>query len=281
MTSASPFKSAPEVGYEDAYELAWEVGFGEAGTTDDDLAWKRSRSEHELYLTYKAEASSYETVFHISCTKAKGKKTDPTVVEGVWSGFSGRDVKRKDGVPLTYYKSYLIKITFFEDLLRVTDGQCGAWARFFIETLRIHGISSERKTFVPTPPAIGFIVKTWSFAKTGTSGDSVFSHKNDVYGFDPTDYTTTTDYIWAGVAEVIYTSGTQGQNNKKPASLFGNHQIVDVPVGNAWYDPSYGLKHTTMKSIENTLSGFVKIGNASNLFFSTTNSTVPQIILFP
>lgn len=127
VTAASPFRSSAEVGYESEYELAWEVGFGEQGTADDGLSWHRSRSQHELYLTYRAEFSSYETVFHISCTSAEGKSLDSMVIGGVWSGFTNRNVKRKDGALLAYYRSYLTDVSSFEHLLLYTDGQCRAY----------------------------------------------------------------------------------------------------------------------------------------------------------
>ena len=257
VTAAKPFKPAFEVGYESEYELAWEVGFGEAGTTDNNLAWKRSSSEHELYLTYKVAVPSRETVFHVSCTSASGKKTDPTVIDGIWSGFgSGSapvDVKRKDDVKLTYYDSYLVTNTNFKLLLKETDGQCGAWADFFRETLKIHGIASVHTWIFPTlTNSSGFIVNTWSFTG-GTSGNADFPYKND----RPSGgYIRPKDYYFDPVNEVKYTSGKRGQNNPKPASHFNNHQLIYIDVMNACYDPSYGLKHTSRQSIDNTLSGF-------------------------
>ncbi|MGN0844284.1 MAG: hypothetical protein ACI4QT_03580, partial [Kiritimatiellia bacterium] len=238
----------------------------------DDLVWHRSRSDHELYLTYKEECPSYETVFHISCTSARGKKTDSTVTEGVWSGFSGRNVKRKDGVLLTYYRSYQIDVTYFPDLLDKTDGQCGAWATFFIETLKIQGIASQWKMFKSSTSNM-FMVKTWSFSGAGTSGNAIFPYKNEA---NPNELVSSSLYNWGAVAEVTYTSGTSGQNNAKPASFFSNHQIVFVPLMNAWYDPSYGMKHTTLQSIDNTLSGFA-IWNGTDAFFMQKNPTGVQI----
>ena len=272
VTAANPFRSAPEVGYEGDYELAWEVGFGEAGTADNNLAWHRSRSNHELYLTYKAEVPSYETVFHLSCKSADGKNTDSDVTEGVWAGFADRNVKRKDGVLLTYYKSYLTLITQYDQLLYSTDGQCGAWAKLFQATLGVHGISSDFKVFVPKDPAKWFFVETWSFHGVGTSGNAIFPYRNDVNG----DFRSETQYVWGSVAEVTYILGTPGQNNAKPAALFMNHQIVYVPVAKAWYDPSYGVKHPSLQSIDNTMSGFA-IRKDSGAFFLQKNPAGVQI----
>jgi hypothetical protein len=39
--------------------------------------------------------------------------------------------------------------------------------------------------------------------------------------------------------------GITGQSNSNPASLFGNHQFVQVEVGGVtkWWDPSYGIEY--------------------------------------
>ena len=57
--------------------------------------------------------------------------------------------------------------------------------------------------------------------------------------------------------EVSYTIGTHGQNNPKPAALFGLHLLVSTLNPDVFYDPSYGLKHTSLQSIDDTLSGFL------------------------
>ena len=56
-------------------------------------------------------------------------------------------------------------------------------------------------------------------------------------------------YDWGTPAEVTYTAGTDGQNNPMPASLFENHQLIEY--GNEYYDPSYGIKHSSLQSINN------------------------------
>lgn len=275
VTAAQPFKAAPEVGYVDDYELAWEVGFGEAGTADDNLAWHRSRSNHELYLTYKAEVPSYETVFHLSCTSADGKKNDSTVIEGVWSGFTSRNVKRKNGYLLAYYRSYRTNANSLLELLQYTDGTCSAWVDFFMETLNVHGISFKGETLQPLS-ADGFFVKTWSFAGTGTSGNATFPYKNELKSDG--NYIQDTEYDWGNVAEVTYTSGTPGQNNVKPAAFFKIHKIVYVPIMNAWYDPSYGIKYTSMQAIDNIFDGFlVQSGGGVHAFFLQKNPAGIQI----
>ena len=114
VTAASPFRSVATVGYEPEYELAWEIGFGDDESVMDDLSWQRSISQHELYLTYKSNQPSYETVFHVSCTGANGATTDQGVIEGVWSKFAGKNVTRKDNAALFYYASYKTRVLCLE-----------------------------------------------------------------------------------------------------------------------------------------------------------------------
>ncbi len=277
VTAASTFNSSAQVGYHSSFELAWEVGFGESGTSEDNLSWERSYSEHELYLTYNAATPSYETVFHISCTNANGKSSESQVVSSIWSGFNGRNVKRKDKVALTYYRSYLITVTSVGGLLAGTDGQCGSWADFFQTALSVHGITSDYILFTPLSSAgEGFIVKTWSFAETGTSGDVDFPYANAF----PTNgnIVDSTQYHWGTPEEVSYTSGTAGQNNSKPASLFNNHQIIRH--GNVYYDPSYGIQHNSLQSIDDSLSGFFKMNSTALLFKKNPAGTQISIRVF-
>ena len=108
-----------------------------------------------------------------------------------------------------------------------------------------------------------FLVKTWSFFGQGTSGDSDYPFLNVVEGpfsggdFYYLNYTHESNYHWGTPMEVSYTIGTHGQNNPKPAALFGLHLLVSTLNPDVFYDPSYGLKHTSLQSIDDTLSGFL------------------------
>lgn len=262
VTASRPFKSVASVGYESEYELAWEVGFGQ---DEGHISWHRSVSQHELYLTYKQRQSSYETVFHVSCTGANGATTDQNVVKGVWSKFAGRAVSRKDGVPLTYYHSFGANATDVDGLLCTTDGQCKAWADFLIKATKdAHGIEARIIKCV-TSYGDGFCVKNWSFSGEGTSGDEEFPFRNS---FPSSGYIAESSYTWGSVAEVAYVSGVRGQNNENPAALFFRHfavRFADMPM---IYDPSYGLAHRTHSSIDELMSAYVKFQVGNYLFFS-------------
>ena len=249
-------KETAQVGYNLTFPIYWQYGFGETGTADGQLhAFDAGTSKHEMYLTYNAPITTddlYETVFHISCTNANEEHSEDSVVSGIWDGFSGRNVKRKDGTELTYYASYQTDTTTVTGLLSNTDGQCGAWASFFQTALAIHGIQSEYKKFRSNPTfADGFIVKTWSFSGTGDVGSN-FPYTNKLHPSLP--LVGTTQYNWGTPAEVTYTEGNPGQNNSMPASFFNNNQLIKY--GNKYYDPSYGVIYESVQKIDETLSGF-------------------------
>lgn len=265
VTAANPFRASAEVGYESVYELAWEVGFGELGTAIDDLSWHISRSQHELYLTYKAERSSYETVFHLGCVGADGETTDQGVVDGVWRNFSGKSVRRKDGISLTYYASYTNTVTNCKDLLSTHDGQCMAWADLLVEaTRKIHGVGAR----IVTCRALygsGFCVKRWSFVGRGTSGNDQFPYRNTPCR---NGFVLETSYNWDEGSEVEYVSGVRGQNNDKPASMFARHFCVRFDGVQALFDPSYGLMHLTHTSMDDLMSAYYSRDSNGDYLFS-------------
>lgn len=83
-------------------------------------------------------------------------------------------------------------------------------------------------------------------------------------------------YNWGSSEEVTYTSGTPGQNVNKPASFFNNHQIIRY--NDVYYDPSYGIQHNSIQSIDNSLSGFFKKASNTSVFFQK-NPTGTQITI--
>lgn len=248
------FSSVPYVAHYPNWGITWYIGFGENGNTDDNFAWWNSSSLHELYLTYNGHASSYETVFHIGCTQANNDTQEAGIFNNIWNYFSGLQVKRKDNTLLTYYHSFLTTVYDYENLIMNTDGQCGAWAKLLREVVltQIPNINILYRIVVPKINAEGFIVKKWTFIGNGTSGIINYPYQNASEGI--LNFRQPFFYLWGIPCEVSYTEGTPGQNNRYPASLFNNHQMLQY--NNICYDPSYGCHHTSFQSIDNTLSGY-------------------------
>jgi len=254
VTAAKPFRSNPEVGYEGDYELAWEVGFGESGTPDDGLVWHRSRSNHELYLTYKVECPSYETVFHISCTKAKGKKSESAIANAIWAVFAGKNVRRKgDDVQFKYWNPVAQTKQTFQGMLHDNNanGACGVWSEFFMVLMNVQ-FSSGARMYEITPSSTTanfFLVKNWSFAshiQHGPNGvlDSIVSNDdiilnnkispgpNGILDSFPSGDDVIVDGYYNGSPypyllsfDAINQIGVPGQGNPDPPGAFENHYI--------------------------------------------------------
>lgn len=120
------------------------------------------------------------------------------------------------------------------------------------------------------------MVKTWSFTGTGTSGNVDFPYTNAFPASG--NIVGSTQYNWGAPEEVSYTAGTVGQNNSKPASLFNNHQIIRH--GSVYYDPSYGIQHNSLQSIDDSLSGFFKMGAIALLFKKNPSGTQISITVY-
>lgn len=227
VTAANALSSSAKVGYDGSFELAWEVGFGEAGTADGSLSWERSYSEHELHLTFNAATSSYETVFHISCTNADGKTSESQIVSSIWSGFSGRNMKRKGStITLTYYGSaalgggYNLGAQGTAQILRLNSGRCGDWSKFFIDVVGAQGISAAEITVQPIL-SDGILVKNW-----------IFPTAEDIPGNSYPYY----------MNNVVRGTGIPGQGLATPgAAWFNNHALAQY--GTTVFDPSYGVTY--------------------------------------
>ncbi len=205
-------------------------------------------SSNRAYVTYQAPSGPlYETCLKIGCDAAAGtiaSATPQAVVNSVWTGFSGLSVSRADGTQLKYWHGGAADATDSGGLIKDANGQCGAWAALFVDTLSAQGISGAQKIYVESTykddprvsrvPGVNddfyrglMLVKSWTFPATGTAPADVA----------PFDYR---------LAEVTDQTGVAGQGNPNPPGAFYNHFIVEydsVVNGSTvynYYDPSYG-----------------------------------------
>ena len=228
------------------FELNWEMQIGSS-------SWfSIGETKHTLYLTLADPVTTLrqETLFEISCRNADGINQANQVTEAIWSEFTDRVVKRVDGHQLTYYSNYTCSVTSTEGLLANGDGQCGSWAKFFIDLRKIHGIDDSNEYIIFEPIADnGFAVKNWSFTAFPNSGHPTHPYLN----IPDSSLIGSNSYNWK-YAEVNDASGIPGQGNSNPASLFNNHQVV---ISGEYYDPSYGQKHASLQDIDdNAIDGY-------------------------
>ena len=168
------FAGSPYVAYFPAWTIIWYIGFGENGTSDENLVWKDSYSTHELYLTYNGHESSYETVFHVGCTGADGLTSESDIVSSIFTNkFASTHLQIKGLTnELKYYGPLSSNDDFYLQtvpqkqgsgkLLKYRDGRCGDWAKFFREISKIQGIGLEKVSIV-TNSSNMMLIKNWKF----------------------------------------------------------------------------------------------------------------------
>ena len=252
---------ADEVDFLDPLWIWWQV------SVDGGVTWHplSPLTRNRCYVTLgdaipspEALEGVFHTCVHIGCKYGDGEDTEAGMLLDVWDYFSKLLVCRADGKELHYYKSYKTLNCGTKDLLGDPngDGQCGAWAHFFIDVLRAQGIQYANNYAVIEPKATAgseFFVKRWNFQDPGKSSDPNYPYLNIP---DPSFATNSEGlpifikddhYEWKYADVTDDTTGLPGQHNGNPASLFGNHQVY---INGTYYDPSMGKTYASLQEID-------------------------------
>ena len=155
-------------------------------------------STNEVYVNWKEPqtANLFHTVVDVACRNAVGRTVESNIVAGIWSDFNGPipGVKKFDGAEMQYWGAFAWSNRYnpsvcgdTPDLVKYADGKCGAWARFYINTLEVHGV------WIPIPSNI--------------TTDDNFTN------------------AWTGRGFVVYASSS-GQGHFSPSNEFVNHAVV-------------------------------------------------------
>ena len=235
-----------EVAYYNPMRIDWSFSF------DGGHTWINAGvSENQTYVTLGSPLTTvYHTLAHLGCINAAGECTASGCTLKIWGEFTDRDVRRVDNTQLTYYSSYLCDNVTTADLLKYGDGQCGAWASLFLDIRKVQGLNDFNE-WIRLEPTFddGFIVKNWTFSGPGTSGHPTHPYLN----IPEVPFVNTTSYAWK-YAEVNDSMGIPGQGNSNPASFFARHFVY---YGGEYYDPSYGIKHTSLLTLDsNAIDGY-------------------------
>ena len=235
-----------------AFKLQWQVKVG-------DLDWFTvGTTKHTVYVTLDDPKTTLrqETLFELGCRNADGIDQPSTVTDAIWNEFKDRIVKRVDGVQLTYYNSKHCDNKTTSTLLEFGDGQCGAWARFFIDVRKVQGIDDmgDYVTFIPIQ-ADGIYVKNCRFEGSGSNSTHEFPYINIPNG--PHNGSTRNISSWR-FQDVIDEPGIPGQGNPDPHPMFESHQLVFIE--GKYYDPSYGLTFDSLQAIDDSIGAFYWIG---------------------
>jgi hypothetical protein len=222
LTSNNPL--ANEVGIFEVSDISWQMnpggtGWASAGTT-----------RNVMYVTLGAASGTpnYWTLLDISCRAAAGETSESGLITKVFTGFTGRAIKRKrDGNDLTYWNPRSTCTATNTQLLLASAngaGQCGSWAECLIDTYKVHGVTSGEKILIVhtvsdwTGSQVSFMVKNWIINHPPASIKDDYTHNIPL--------------------ECKPGVNHPGQNNPTPPEAFYNHFIVRA-IGKFW-DPSYG-----------------------------------------
>lgn len=248
------------IDFHDPMVLEWQVS-PDGGTIR--LGGAQSRNRTYVTRDVPNTGSRFYTLLHNSCRDADGLTDEAQVIAAIWSDFTDLEVYRVDptgktqGTKLTYYGSWSCQHYSTAHLLEHGDGQCGAWAKFFIDEMGAQGINhtNEYVLFyhVSTNFDYGFCVKNWQFTSSnGMSHSLSYPYLN----LDGSPFIVNNAYQWV-YKQVDNTPGIQGQGREpggpdEPASLFGNHQVVKIDNNTVitYYDPSYGITYTNLSEID-------------------------------
>jgi len=209
------------------------------GPTADGPWYEAGQSSNQVYVLLGAPQTAplYHTLVHLGCENAAGETTESGAVKKIWQEFTDQAVLTVNTKLLKYWHEGKAEgLVSTADLLREANGQCGAWAEFFMDMLKAQHISSTIKIEIfedSDPGKRGFLVKDWSFIGMGLSPG-------------------TPPYNYIQYEDVFDKSGVKGQGNPNPPGGFRNHYIVKYieqfydPVDGQmkevrkYYDPSYG-----------------------------------------
>jgi len=238
----------------DDLKIKWEMKVKKAGEPQGD--WEPvGECVNDWYLTLKhpiAEESGkgylhFHTLFDISCRYGKGY-SDLEMASGVWGHFASRQVKRADGQPLKYYGQWsggnLAAKT--SELIMLKDGECTAWARIFLDVLKVHGFKEDDNIVtVKAVGSSGFFIKEWQkIPVQGSFPNTEYPYKN-VRGTPP--YNSNNTYNWE-YAEVTLKKSSESQNNNNPRSDFDRHRFAKIK--GVLYDASYGVSYGSPSTIQ-------------------------------
>ena len=197
------------------FELAWEMQIGSSGW------FSVGKTKHTLYLTLADPVTPLrqETLFYLSCKNADGDSAEGVARDSMYAEFTDRDVRRLDGVQMTYWVNDAMGCTDTPELLVRQDGNgnCQSWGGFFRDILRVHGINADRIRVWPKSTDSSVIVKNWQFNEP-PSGAPQHPYIEGLDAFD--------------------LAGIPGQGNPNPPGAFNGHWITKS--GGSYYDPSYG-----------------------------------------
>ena len=320
-------KQFDTVAYIPDLSISWKV-VRIANTVDSMTS---GDSDNPAYLTFEAvkpnpnaDFKMLRTLLQIGCVAGGGgiapsgdiiPMTKDGITLAIWDAFKPLNIQTWDGIPLVYYQSWDYKTNTDNattaGLIKSHDGDCTAFSRMLIDTLRAQGIENTDDLYVMVPEKVDvftaldpmkksftvpqlMFINNWQAIPKGTEiiKDSNVPAK---YVWAWTDAVPPQQNTWLSVpngpenayqynwdpafSEVTKTrDSVAGQNNKNPQSIFDSHVAVQLTINGITklYDPSYGAEYADMADFQNKAIGYFAV-SAFNVSFVKNGPIYSQI----
>jgi hypothetical protein len=136
------------IGCDDDVEFTWDYSISA------DAYTSAGTSSHTIYRTLSAPNEAFHTCVDIACRAVSGT-TVSEALSGTWSKFTTLAITkaRDPESPLFFWHGTTVFGTDTRTLLRYANGNCGAWARFLHDALKVHGVETSQCS--PVQPVVG------------------------------------------------------------------------------------------------------------------------------
>lgn len=248
--------------YYNPFTITWEVSF------DGGDTWQAAgTSKNVIYVCLYGEKpdNRYRTMVHLACSK-DGASTVDQAVSNSWDLIKGRNVCKWNqatesyDVPLYYYRPG----TSFDPsenpvtvggLLRVTSGECIAWAHLLQDAWTLNGAKENQDApessfyTIAAPNQTlyrAFWVKDWGKIPASTCFFEFQSSEFDMIPYPPSGQYGYYDDLGINLKNERTIPGQNSGGDAPSQKVFGNHQFVKYKKADstfAYYDPSYGVTY--------------------------------------
>ncbi len=213
-----------------------------------------------------------------------GATTQTAAFQNTWEQFAGpANVDGWDGRLLYYYEQgigFEGCATSSVGLLTspTGSGQCGSWARLFMDALAVNGIPSSFVTVTPIPGGANgqMLVNNWGFSNSPTYPGNAPRIYQLILGLENGACCGMVTVPPSGpvLGDLTSVPGLPGQNSPTPSEkVFVRHFIVKAPanlnVGGPYFDPSYGATYANDCDFERqAVAGYAEpIPNAASNYY--------------
>lgn len=246
----------------DPLEISWSISM-DGGDTWNEVGKSKNRVYVRLTKWYVSDPILFYTSVHLACSNSIGLTGSDknTIVNNAYSHFTGKDVKRVDGMSLQYWGPLNVNdnSTPPQDfnfttwgLLMNKQGRCGSFANFFIDIVNVNNIGIDMAPVYSKP----FKIESTEVEKKLLSYMKRKGYDKNDYKFSPYQFLVKNWDLTRADSIAVDVDGVKAQGPySNPMSNFSDHALVKS--NNLYFDPSYGTSPCTPVQWEDiSIDGF-------------------------